>query len=614
MLSRPLKSQISICICIILFTAIIVMWTTFVFIYRKNTGEQTAAVYQQSLESIGQNITFLQETIYGTSTYLILNQNTQDILQFPESKLLNMDAAAKSKLDAASLLSFNTLVSNDYVSFVSFTAKNGYTLYVSRDGGTEGYPYEQIRNAAPYEQAAAKLGAPIWMIIPQDSTVVSAAGTRPKLALIRAVMNTNTYKPEGFLTICVDFSTIQEAFFAESSQKSRQTVFFITEGGTVLGTAETPPTYTYVRKRNGETSIIDPQSVSAGEYVRFNGETCIVAKYHIKSCNAYIIGLTRITDAMQNMNNVLILFLISAVCILLIFTFAAVFSGKLITNPLNRLLESITAAKEGNFSRIVDIRRTDEIGTLANEYNSLMNKLNYQINTVYRLQISEREAELKALVSQINPHFLYNTLDTIYWKCLNAGEKDVSSVIYSLSRLFRLTLNRGNELTYVKNEIELISHYVKLQKTISHNRFDFQPDIDETVYDFLIPKLILQPFVENAIVHAACNTSYTVTVSLCGTLTSEGIFFLIGDNGTGIDPAVLNSLLTDSNVFQDGSERKGSSNYAIKNIRERLKLYYGNTYTLTISSDPGTGTRIELTLPFEPVKQETGNAHTFYRG
>ncbi|MGI6623755.1 MAG: sensor histidine kinase [Clostridiaceae bacterium] len=247
----------------------------------------------------------------------------------------------------------------------------------------------------------------------------------------------------------------------------------------------------------------------------------------------------------------------------------------------------------------------DEVGELCFHYNEMISNINKLLNQVYSLEIEEKIAELKALQAQINPHFLYNTLDTIYWKAVSGDNKGVQEMIHALSKLFRLALNVGKDFLYVRQERELISYYLLLQEKRYKNKLKYNLDFSPNILYCQIPKLILQPFVENAIVHGIETEDKPTNVDILGFMEGERLHFIIRDNGTGMPQEVLDKLLNPQ-IDANSSPEKGG--YGIKNVINRLSIYYGNKYSIDIKSELGKGTEINIFIPLTPeINIEKGN-------
>ena len=256
--------------------------------------------------------------------------------------------------------------------------------------------------------------------------------------------------------------------------------------------------------------------------------------------------------------------------------------------------------EKGNLDEKVNFKYKDEIGILGTQYNGMVEHINNLINKVYKLQLQEKEAELRALQSQINPHFLYNTLDTIFWKAEINKDTEISEMIYALSNLFRLTLNRGEDFTLVQKEKEFIEYYLLLQKKRYKDKLLYEINFSNDILNFKIPKLILQPFVENAIVHRTEISTEKSSISIQGSILNNKIIFTIEDNGAGINKDILNNIFKSSSSEITPSEKKG---YAIINVKERLSLYYENNYELNIFSKEHKGTKIEIVLPTSKIRR-----------
>lgn len=212
-----------------------------------------------------------------------------------------------------------------------------------------------------------------------------------------------------------------------------------------------------------------------------------------------------------------------------------------------------------------------------------MTKENQKLNEqLIRLQLKEREAELRALQAQIKPHFLYNTLDSIYWMAVLQNNHDIAKMAISLSESFKLSLNNGKEFIPVAKELEHIQHYMTIQNMRHNNRFQYIQKVDPALMDKEILKLLLQPLVENAIYHGLEPKVGKGTVRLTGKIESGFITFTIEDDGVGME---------DLEAIEKG--------YGLRNVRERLSLYYGVDSRFTISSEVNRGTRVEIRFPME---------------
>jgi two-component system sensor histidine kinase YesM len=260
--------------------------------------------------------------------------------------------------------------------------------------------------------------------------------------------------------------------------------------------------------------------------------------------------------------------------------------------------------QKGSFQERIEIRNRDEIGDLSLGYNSMVANIKQLIDDSYILQIKEKEAELNALQAQINPHFLYNTLEMIYWEAEAANQTHIGEMVISLSRLFRLSLNRGKNYTSVAQEKEFIENYLILQKLRFKDDLEYTIQIEDNILEFTVLKLILQPFVENAILHGFGKKRGKVRISIQGMLREDHLYFKIEDDGIGMDPIILQNILEDETENETNTSQE-SGGFAIKNINKRLELYFKDNYSLKFTSELGKGTTVEILIPFnDQTKKE----------
>ena len=229
----------------------------------------------------------------------------------------------------------------------------------------------------------------------------------------------------------------------------------------------------------------------------------------------------------------------------------------------------------------------DEIGGLIRGFGSMIDKINYLINEVYEGKLLQKQYEMRALQAQINPHFLYNSLSLINWKALEAGKDDISKLTLALSSFYRTSLNRGNNVLTIRQELENMKSYLEIQSCMHDDSFDVILDIQEDILNYQTLNLLLQPLIENAIEHGIdLLEDRKGVIKITGRMDEERIYLYVEDNGVGIEPELLSSIL----------EFK-TRGYGVRNVNERIKLFYGEEYKLQIESSEGQGTRSTITIP-----------------
>ena len=270
--------------------------------------------------------------------------------------------------------------------------------------------------------------------------------------------------------------------------------------------------------------------------------------------------------------------------------------SNIVTRPLKRVSEAIVKFSTGDFDQRVEVETRDEVGEVAECFNNMVEDIKSLIDENYVITLQEKESELAALQAQINPHFLYNTLDSLYWQATEADNDEIAESILALSQLFRLVLSQGKKEVTVAQEIELVSRYLQIQKMRFSRRLHYEINVADEVKSAYIPKLILQPFVENASVPGLANVSIPCYLTVTGSLDKGKIRFEIKDTGIGMRQDQIDDIWEEEPA-QYARQRIGR--YAIKNIKERLELRYHGDFELEIQSDVGKGTTVILCIPFE---------------
>jgi len=260
---------------------------------------------------------------------------------------------------------------------------------------------------------------------------------------------------------------------------------------------------------------------------------------------------------------------------------------RMIVKNIEKLTRNMKEAKKGNLEVTVTSDSKDEIGELIQGFAEMVERIKTLIEEVYEGKISLKEYEMKALQAQINPHFLYNSLSLINWKAIEADEKDISKITLALSKFYRTALNKGNSVMPLQDEISNVKSYLDIQLMMHDYEFDVEIDIDESMYYYDTPNLILQPLIENAIDHGIdLKTEGRGKIIIRGWSEGETMYLSVEDNGVGMDEEIAQNILTQK-----------SKGYGVRNVNERIKLTYGVEYGLTIESKEGEGTKITVKLP-----------------
>ena len=273
---------------------------------------------------------------------------------------------------------------------------------------------------------------------------------------------------------------------------------------------------------------------------------------------------------------------------------AAFLCSVVLSRALSRPLRGLSAAMRqfeqdaGSFS-YTPVGGAREVRELSDSFGHMVGKIQQLMDTVRREEINLRKTELKALQAQINPHFLYNTLDSIAWMCEQGRSAEAVQMVNALARLFRISISRGHELIPIRSELQHAESYLQIQKHRYKDQFTYHFDVDESLLDFLCNKITLQPIIENAIYHGINGLVDEGEIRITLRADGEDILFFVADNGVGMEPEQIEAIMR--------KERSARTGIGIKNVNDRLKIYFGEKYGIVIDSEPDEGTRVSVRMP-----------------
>lgn len=297
--------------------------------------------------------------------------------------------------------------------------------------------------------------------------------------------------------------------------------------------------------------------------------------------------------------------LVLIIIVLLIATFFVYAVSFLTSKRLLRLSRHLNRLALGDLSVVSRIDGNDEIGQLSRQFNYMVQNINILMQQVVdkteqnnKLELAQREIKLKMMASQINPHFLFNALESIRMSAQIKGEKEIANVVRLLGKLMRKNLEIGREHAPLKEEIEIIKSYLHIQKFRYEDRLEFDLDVEPQLLNMLMPPLIIQPLVENAVVHGMENKQDGVTVNLKITSDQDQVRVSVSDNGYGMTPERLEEVIQ----LTTDPEEPTRSRIGLRNVHQRLILCYGENAGLKISSDYGKGTKIVFYIPLNENK------------
>jgi len=264
-----------------------------------------------------------------------------------------------------------------------------------------------------------------------------------------------------------------------------------------------------------------------------------------------------------------------------------------ISKPVRDLSKKMDEVGEGNFNVYIDYDSEDEIGLLSRHFNEMVSQVRQLIEKVYQEEILKQKAELKSLRMQINPHFLYNTLESINWMARIHGVPEIGKMVKALGDLMRASIG-GEDFITVREETRNVQNYLTIQKFRYGDRIEAEIRISDEISDIKIPKLILQPIVENAIVHGIENKIGNGKIVIEGFAENDTIVLRVTDDGIGMDEEAVSKILSENH---ESCRTESHTHIGLKNVDKRIKMYYGEKYGISIQSRKGFGTCVSISFP-----------------
>jgi two-component system sensor histidine kinase YesM len=562
-----------------------------IFSYFTSTGlleKQVLVNQNQTIGLIQSNIKLMLDDVQDISSYIMNNETFQNLLN--QSKPDEYNRAQQTMLSYLS----NLKVAKSYISFIIVYGENGFLFRDFNEFYREVIPYLQLFETPTYIGTAAKSGEANWMF--------SSDPLFPYLQQYNEIMIgrriTNIYDSDQklgmlFMGIRRDalLNSIQDIELSESTQ-----LLLIDDNYNLVASNQRSRDIQYYRDGDlaFKKKLVGPE---ADPVINVNDRNYYVSTAQVKPYGWSVVSLTPLKE-IRSQHQILLRFtLIASISLLLIVGLLSVFLSRNVTSPIRKLLRSMSDFKRGDFNQKVPVESKDEIGLLTQKYNQMVVELNELIQKVYISQTNQKMIELKTLQAQIEPHFLYNTLDYIFLNSKINGDNDTAEVVRSLSQLFRISLNRGNDYYKLENEINQVRAYVHIQHARFPQRFRVEYDINPAVEPYLTSKLLLQPIVENAIIHAFdANMGREGVLRITGRMATGSILFTVEDNGKGMTEQQVAALLEVSS--------NSSGGYGIKNVNERLTMLFGEEYRLRIASTIDKGTTVTICLPMIHNEEE----------
>jgi two-component system sensor histidine kinase YesM len=563
-----------------------------IFLYVNESRQikaETIQLYKRFSQTIRDDISYMQRDVLDIEDFYAVNSEIHKVLISDKKNYEDDDLFWYNNTP----ISFqqDMLAIKSHIKTLILYPENGLDpYYQSRDASVHNTSLEEVRELSIYKKALQAKGDVIWEKINSGKPGIYLKNRKDKVVACRMLFDLSKKDKIGFLVLGVDALNYNE-ICNKMLQSNNEGIAVITSDGEVfssVGQVDEAFLARIIEKKYMDSSCVDEPKF----FTEYNNYIFISK---CKDSDVGVCYILPVENVKSKMREGLVL---PGVLIVILLIGSGPFSlliSKALSRPTQQLCDSMEQFRSGDFDTYITVENEDEIGRLAVSFNRMVEDIKELINTNYVMEIKEKESELDALQSQINPHFLYNVLDSLYWQAEEEGNEKIAGNILALSTLFRLVLSHGNKEIPVKKEVELIGCYLQIQEMRFSKRLTYVIQVDESIGDYRIGKLTLQPFIENAVVHGLEAKDRGGCVYITGVEEDNYLVFNICDNGIGMEQEEADKILYGKTENAKLNERVGG--YAIRNVRERLELRYGTDFEIKIISRPQQGTLVSIRIP-----------------
>ncbi len=584
---------------IISYMAIIVLTLVFVGVFSYNIAvtfiqNQLSQYGLEVLKQINQNIDNSIDELDRISVVLSSDEQIQQILQ----KERNRTTAEFMQDDTIMDNKINNIMSlRKHIKSLFIFSYNGEIYqYKGSDNSIEA---DYIFTTTKWFNDMKKLNKQVMLLptyLPDE--IIGLGQPKKVFSYIRNINDSETQEPIGCIMINMDINIFDD-ILNNMNIGSQDEFVIVNNNKTIVYNTDS----SYISTQFRSPYISKLLELKSGNLVSTVDKERLIITFDTSSVtNWTIINTIPFNRIYSQITNIRYTFVLMVLCSALIAFLVGVFISTSITRPINRLKDVMKKVEQGDFGQDITITSEDEIGQLSTSFNHMVANIKELIQKVYKVEILRKEAELSALQAQINPHFLYNTLQIMDLIAEEEGIDTISNVCRALAKIFRYSINRGKEVVPLSKEIEHVKNYMEIQKIRFNNKIKMKYDIDESLYDYKMVKLILQPIVENAVFHGVENKRSHCEITISACKKEEYLVLTVQDNGVGMNNEQLEKLKHSLNeeIVHAEISRYTERSIGIKNVNARIKLYFGEQYGIDVESELEVGTKISIVVPAIP--------------
>lgn len=478
---------------------------------------------------------------------------------------------------------------------IAVLAHNGRAL-INRGEDTVN-PYVELSQMPWYQETMEAEGRAVI----SSSHVQNAVSGKYQwvITLSKGLRNEDTGKIEGIFFVDMNYSSIEE-LCRKIDLGNKSYLFIVDKNGKIIYHPKQQLLYSGLKSE----LIQEVLDQGTGNFLTSaNDQRQLYSVFRSGKTDWSVAGVTYVSEFMKNRSEIQLVYLLITVCLFVLSMLLALWLSGEITKPMKSLEFSMKEVQNGEFDKaLVELHGNNEITSLGRSFNIMTEKIQELMDENIQEQREKRKSELKVLQAQINPHFLYNTLDSIIWMAESGKNQEVVQMTSSLAKLLRQSISNEDEIVTVEREIEYTKNYLSIQKLRYRDQLEYFIDVDQEVLHQRIVKLVIQPLVENAIYHGIKYLEGKGMIIIQGSLQDGRVMLTVQDNGIGMDEGTLRQILVKRETSVN--RQKKTSNVGVYNVHNRLQLYYGKEFGLSYESTPGVGTSVRITIPVTEEKGE----------
>lgn len=501
--------------------------------------------------------------------------NKSDISEPHKDQILAMERKNKIMDELAFAISSDI----DCLTFIDNNNIIYNTSYIAEENK------EQILCSDCFKEVDKTNGSNIWFPVKKRACVLSDS-SEPAIMLGKKILDKSSLKKLGILFITIKESSIFNVYRSIGPISGRG-YFIVDHSGMIVSSKDKSELLEPIKDKCLRSLILGDKDISRIKYI--GGTEVLLTSAPIKSLKWHLINEIPLHELTSNANKVTVIIVVIGVFCLFIALFGARVLSNVISKPILQLTEKMQIVKEGNLDVYYDIDSRDEIGMLASGFNTMTARIKALLAEVEFEQNKKREYEFALMQAQIKPHFLYNTLDLIYIFCKMGRNAEAKETTKALADFYKIVLSNGCEIITIREEIKNVDNYLLIQRARYTDVFDYRINISKEILDNCIPKLTIQPIVENAIYHGLKPKGSLGSILIDGFVEEDQIVIKVIDDGVGIEPDKLEHLLE--------HKRDAKKSFGIRNVNERIQLYFGDSYGLRLESEYGKGTVMTVVIP-----------------